>query len=255
MPLFQNQTAVISGGLGDIGRAIALELASHGANVGVSDVRPAADAQALLGQLGKSGVRASYESVDVADAGAVDRWIANVERDLGTPTLIIVNAAIVTVKGIMEITPEQWSRELRINLDGAFHMAQSGTKRILASGLPGRVVFIGSWAGHAPHQHIPAYCVAKAGLRMLCQCMAIELAPKKILVNEIAPGYVDAGLSGRFFEKDPVAREAARNKVPVRELIRADEVAHQVTYLCDPKNRHVTGSLVLMDGGLSLLRG
>jgi NAD(P)-dependent dehydrogenase (short-subunit alcohol dehydrogenase family) len=99
------------------------------------------------------------------------------------------------------------------------------------------------------------YSVSKAGLRMLCQCMALELAPHHITVNEIAPGYVDAGLSGKIFDANPALREEARAKVPNRELISAAEVAAQVAYLCDPENRHITGSTLLMDGGLSLQRG
>lgn len=176
-----------------------------------------------------------------------------VENILGIPGIIIANAATVTFAGLYEITSEQWFRELRVNLDGAFHLTQSATARLLHHSRPGRVVFIGSWAAHSVHTHIPAYCVSKAGLRMLCKCMALELAPHNILVNEIAPGYVDAGLSGRSFEKNPDTRKEAQQKVPVKKLISALEVAYQVIQLCHPSNEHMTGSTVLMDGGLSLL--
>ncbi len=73
------------------------------------------------------------------------------------------------------------------------------------------------------------------------------------MVNEIAPGYVEAGLSGRIFEKTPGLREKSKNKVPVRRLITAEEVALQVVNLCSPDNKHITGTTLLMDGGLSLL--
>ena len=88
---------------------------------------------------------------------------------------------------------------------------------------------------------------------MLCKCMALELAPHNILVNEIAPGFVDAGLSGRSFEKNPVLKKESQEKVPIKKLISAGEVARQVVLLCHPLNEHMTGSTVLMDGGLSLL--
>jgi len=88
---------------------------------------------------------------------------------------------------------------------------------------------------------------------MLCQCMALSLAPHDILVNEVAPGYVNAGLSGRMFDADPDLRARSIQKVPVGRLIEPDEVARQVAHLCDPGNRHITGSLLLMDGGLSLV--
>ena len=175
-----------------------------------------------------------------------------VEGDLGTPTLIIPNAAIVTLADIRTVTPAQWRRELNVNLDGAFHLAQAATLRLLDKKRPGRIVFVGSWAAHAAHNSIPAYSVAKAGLRMLCKCMALELAPDGILVNEVAPGYVDAGLTAGVWARDPGAKERAITRVPTGLLIDADEVALQVAHLCSPANRHMTGSVILMDGGLSL---
>lgn len=244
-----NQTAIISGGLGDIGRAIALELASHGAAIAVGDILPANKASRLLKQLGP---QARYDRVDVSDAKAVGRWVRAVERALGVPTLIIPNAAIATLATLRKLTPAQWRHELAINLDGAYYLAQAGVLRLVAQKKTGRVVFIGSWAGHAPHRPIPTYCVAKAGLRMLCKQMALEFAGDDILVNEVAPGYVNAGLSGRMFNQDAALKRRATNVVPVRRLIESEEVAVEVAHLCDPRNRHMTGSVVLMDGGLSL---
>ena len=248
----KNQTAIISGGLGDIGRAIALEMARQGAHVAIGDVRPPDDATDFLPTISDFGVRCHYDRVDVSDADAVRDWVMAVESDLGVPTLIIPNAAIVTLANIREVTPEQWSRELRVNLDGAFHLAQAAALRLLHHGCQGRIVFLGSWAAHAPHAHIPAYCAAKAGLRMLCKCMALELAPHGILVNEVAPGYVDAGLSKQIWDQHPELREQAIQRVPVQKLITPQEVARQVVALCHPENQHVTGSVLLMDGGLSL---
>ncbi|GAB3327079.1 SDR family oxidoreductase [Larkinella ripae] len=251
--LFAKNTVLISGGLGDIGRAIALEFARQGAAIALGDISPAQRAEAFLGELAPYRVATHYTPVDVTDAQAVQDWVLDVEKTLGTATIIIANAATVTPKRVHEITPEEWSSELRVNLDGAFFMAQSATARLLAHGLPGRVVLVGSWAAHAVHPHIPAYSVSKAGLRMLCQCLALELAPHQILVNEIAPGYVNAGLSARFWEKDPDAQEQARMRVPIQKLIRSEAVARQVVQLCHPDNEHMTGSTLLMDGGLSLL--
>ena len=247
------QVAVISGGLGDIGRAIALEIARCGAHVALSDIREESGARGLADELRDLGIRHRYDRVDVANSDQVNTWINAVENDLGAATLVIPNAATVTLAGVNDVSPEQWRNELSINLDGAFHMAQAAARRMLHHKKPGRIVFIGSWAGHAPHPNIPAYCVAKAGLRMLCKCMALELAPHDILVNEVAPGYVDAGLSAQVWARTAGAREKAAARVPTGKLIDPAEVARQVAHLCDPENRHMTGSVVLMDGGLSLV--
>ncbi|WP_138994368.1 SDR family NAD(P)-dependent oxidoreductase [Larkinella sp. C7] len=251
--VFTNKTVLISGGLGDIGRATALEFARNGAAIAIGDIAPTTKAEAFLAELKSYDVASHYTQVDVTDAGAVQDWVLAVENTLGVADLIIANAATVTPAGIHEITPGQWANELNVNLNGAFYLTQCATARLLTHQLPGRVVFVGSWAAHAVHPHIPAYCVSKAGLRMLCQCLALELAPHQILVNEIAPGYVNAGLSARFWEEDPASSEVARNQVPVKKLISAEAVARQIVQLCHPDNEHMTGSTLLMDGGLSLL--
>lgn len=252
MSSLAGQVAIISGGLGDIGRAIALELASRGADLAVGDVLDESQATDLLTELRSRGVRARYDRADVSDAAAVERWIASVVADLGTPTLIVPNAAIVHFMPLPQLTPEHWRKELSVNLDGAFYLAHTAAARLRSQNKTGRIVFVGSWAGHAVHPNIPTYCVSKAGLRMLMQCMAAELSQYGILVNEVAPGYVNAGLSGKYFAEHPEAAEAARNTVPVRRLIDPPDVARQVAWLCEPENVHTSGATLLMDGGLSL---
>jgi NAD(P)-dependent dehydrogenase (short-subunit alcohol dehydrogenase family) len=253
METLNGHTAIISGGAGDIGRAIALELARRGANIAIGDIVEPDKANDLIEAVLQMGRQARYDRVDVTDAVAVRDWVQAVEENLGIADLIIPNAAIVHLADIKTITPDQWSRELSINLTGAFHLAQAGALRLLHHERPGRIVFIGSWSGHAPRADIPTYCVTKAGIRMLGRCMARDLAPHGILVNEVAPGNVDAGLSGRIFDERPELREKSKAEIPVRKLIAADEVAWQVAHLCEPQNQHMTGSVVLMDGGLSLL--
>lgn len=251
------QTAIISGGLGDIGRAIALELGERGANVAMCDLHDPQSSAVIefAAELERRQIKSTYHQIDVSDPDAIARWIDAVETDLGLPTLIVPNAAIVSLVRICELTPMQWSREMRVNLDGAFYMAQCAAKRLVSASRTGRIIFIGSWVGFTPQTHIPAYCVTKAGLRMLCKVMALDLAPHGILVNEVAPGNVDAGLSARIFEMNPEWRERNLKRVPIGEMSQAYEVAYQVAHLCDPANRQMTGSVVLMDGGLSLMSG
>jgi glucose 1-dehydrogenase len=206
----------------------------------------------LLDELRTLGGKGVYHTVDVSDAIAVARWVEDVAAKQGVPTLVIANAAIVSIANVLDIEPARWSADLRTNLDGAFFLTQACARRMRNAKRPGRIVFIGSWAAHAPHKHIPAYCASKAGLRMLCKTMALELAPYGILVNEVAPGYVDAGLSKAAWTKKPELYDVAKNQVPNNLLITADDVAAQVIHLCDPENRHMVGATILMDGGLSL---
>jgi NAD(P)-dependent dehydrogenase (short-subunit alcohol dehydrogenase family) len=250
--LLEGQVAVVSGGLGAIGSATVRALAEHGADVAWCDLLPEDRALPLVGDVQDIGRRGLYHRVDIADAHAVSSWLREVEQRLGTPTLIVPNAAIVGIAPWLELTAEDWRRVMSVNLDGAFHLASCATQRMVECRLPGRVVFLGSWAAEHVHLQLPAYCVAKAGLRMLTRCMAGALAPHGILVNEVSPGFVAAGLADQFPDTTRDAHEASRRQVPIGRLIEPDEVASQIVHLCDPANRHMTGSTLLMDGGLSL---
>lgn len=250
--LFDGQVAIISGGMGDIGFATAIALAKQGAHVALCGVRPLTAVAGKVDEILKLGVKCTYHEVDVADASAVNRWIEVVTETLGVPRLIIANAAVTTLAGIHQVTPDDWKRNLDVNLNGAFYLTQATTALLLKGGLSGRVVFVGSWAGANVHTHMPAYSVSKAGMTMLCKCMALELAPHRILVNEVAPGYVAAGLTGKIWQDDPKTEDIARECIPIGEVIFAEEVADQIVYLCGPDSRHMTGSTLLMDGGLSL---
>ena len=249
----RGRVALVSGGLGDIGRAVADELAGRGADVSLGDVAPRSAAEDAIAAIAKVGVRAAYTQVDVADAAAVQGWIDEVEMTLGVPTIAVANAAQVTQADFRSLTADQWDRELRVNLDGGFHVAHAAGLRMLARGTRGRIVFVGSWAADQPHRTIPAYCVAKAGLRMLCRCMALEFAPHGILVNEVAPGIVDAGLSGRIMREDPALRTKLLGLAPAGSLVTAAEVARAVALLCGPDASQMVGSTLLLDGGMSLL--
>jgi len=241
-----NPVAAISGGLGDIGLATAHALKQAGCRVALGDLRVT----------GRDTGDFHVQQVDVASETSVQAWFGAVESNFGEPASVIaVNAGIVAMSSAMEATLEDWNRTLAVNLTGAWLTARTGARRLIEMKMPGRIVIVGSWAGHAPHVDLAAYCAAKAGLRMLTQCLALELADKNILVNEIAPGYVNAGLSGEFFKKDPARAARARARAPVGELIEADEVAAAIAYLCSPAHRNLTGSTLLLDGGISLLRG
>jgi len=243
----------MSGGLGDIGRACAVELARRGADIAVGDRSDGGRVEPLRGEIESLGRRFRFDLADTADPEAVAGWVAAVEEAFGPITLAVPCAAIVEMVDLSNMTPEVWQRHLDINLSGSFYLAHAVAERLVARKLPGRIVFVGSWAAHSAHRHIPAYCVAKAGLRMACYAMALHYAPYGILVNEVAPGIVNAGLSGKVFRENPTLAARTLAKIPIGELMESDEVARHVVHLCDPRNRNVTGSFLLCDGGISLV--
>lgn len=252
---FKNHCVIISGALGDIGRSIVKAFVLKGANVALGDVKENDEAQAFLASLNllNPEVKVFYDRVDVRDPDQVKQWVERATEELGALDIIIPNAATVTIKGIMDISPAEWSNELKVNLDGAFYLSRFASEKLLHGKVSGRLVFVGSWAAETVHQNLPTYSVSKAALRMLSKSLALELAPNDILVNEIAPGYVDAGLSKQVLDGNESAKLKATEKVPVKRIMHPDEVASSVLWLCDFDNKHMTGSTLLMDGGLSLL--
>ena len=247
MSMLAGQVAVVTGGRGDIGRAIVDALAESGAAVAVGDIAPVPTPQQV-----SSPTTVIHEIVDVTDPAAVSAWMGRIERDLGTPTIVIPAAATATAATPLSLTADQWTSELSTDLSAPFFVTTEAARRMVAAGLPGRIVMIGSWAGHAPHVHVPAYSVAKAGLRMLTKLLAIELAPHRILVNEVAIGVVDAGVSRKTFESHPELRARSEQIAPVRRLVEIGEVTSQVLRLCAPDLHSMTGSTILLDGGMSL---
>lgn len=221
----------MSGAAGDIGAATCAAISAAGGHACGSDI---VNADGL-------------DQVNVTDEAAVKKWINDINNFQGA----VINAATVCAKPCPEISVDEWRREIDVNLTGAFIMARAAAERLAAQG-GGAIVVVGSWAAHRPHPHIPAYSAAKAGLRMLMQCMAMEYADRQVRINEIAPGFVDAGLSAQLFKREPGRREEAKSKVPLGDLITADEVATEIVALFDPKRRHLTASTVTMDGGLSI---
>lgn len=247
------QVALISGAAGDIGSAIAQELGRRGARLALCDLVAESEAAPLLDTLRSQSLQCSYRCVDVAEEEEVGRWIDEVNRTLGVPSLVIPCAAVVSRSGLRGIAAQEWRRDMRINVDGVFHVTRAAALRMVSAQVRGRIVFVGSWVAERPQPRIAAYCTSKAALRMLMKCMSLEFAPNGILVNEIAPGYVDAGLTGKTLRSDPSRRQGLVTQTPLHELTEAEEIAFHVGHLCDPRTRTVTGAVWALDGGLSLL--
>jgi NAD(P)-dependent dehydrogenase (short-subunit alcohol dehydrogenase family) len=251
--IHHGKVALISGGVGDIGFAIAMLLADQGADIALCDLIPEERIEAKLGNLKAKRVRVDYTIADVADPVAATQWVRGVAQRLGIPSLIIPNAAITAYCSTLSTTPEEFDRHLKVNLLGSFFMAQEAARILMEQKTPGRIVFVGSWAAHVPCPQILPYSASKAALRMTAQCMALELAPHGIFVNEVAPGFVDAGLSAEEFRQIPGSREECREMVPTRVLLTAEDVAKKVAFLCHPDSDQITGIHLIIDSGLSLV--
>ena len=250
-----SKIALISGGLGDIGNAIAVLFGKQGLKVAISDLADEAEAQPRLHEMRLRGcAELSYHKVDVTSETEVAAWIDSVERKWGVPQIIVPNAGIV-VAGLLtgdDLSTIQIQNQFSVNFWGSYHLAVQASKRLKANQLPGRITFIGSWAAERPNARISAYCISKASVRMLCKTMALELAEHDILVNEIAPGIVEGGLSKKNQQKDPELLKTHLRSTPTHQLISVHEVARHVLRMSDFEDMNITGTTLVVDGGLSL---
>ena len=248
--MLKGKTAIVTGGAGDLGSAMARQLAQNGAHVVIWDIVAQADAAAAIERVRAHDRRVEFAEVDVRDRAAVDGAIA------ALPQLDIVcsNAGVVEAQPFLELSGENWQNHLDINLTGCFNVCQAAARRMVADGRPGRIILTSSWVAEIPWPEITAYTVSKAGVNMLVKQMARELAPLGILVNAVAPGIVKAGLAGRQLREEPQYAARVAKAIPLGEPGTPEEIAAAVVYLAGPQTAYMTGSILTLDGGCSLFQ-
>ena len=252
MPSLEKQVVLITGACGDIGKATALAFAKHGAYLSLNDLCPISGAKSLMDEIDHLGGKSVYSSGDVSNRIAVDQLVRSTVEEFGQIDICIGNAGIANPTPFLDTSEDNWNKHLAVNLTGCFHVGQAAAKTMVAAGKPGKVIFMSSWVQDVPWDSLTPYCVSKSGLKMLAQCMALELAPHNITVNVVAPGFVNAGLSGRLFKENPGLIDESIKLVPLGYLMSAADVAAAVELLCSPGAEYMTGSTLLVDGGNSL---
>jgi NAD(P)-dependent dehydrogenase (short-subunit alcohol dehydrogenase family) len=239
----------LTGAAGDIGHAIALELARRGATVTMIDLQSPDRAAERIEAVAALGA-CSYLQADVTDRAAIDAALASVDP----LDVAIGNAGIVEAAPFLEVSQSQWQAHLDVNLTGCFNVGQAAARLMVERGTRGKIVFTGSWVGEIPWPEISAYCVSKAGVRMVARSMARELAGHGIRVNVVAPGIVMAGMARRQYETDPGYARRASVVIPLGEFGTVEQVAKATAFLCSPDGDYATGSVLLVDGGASLFQ-
>lgn len=247
------RSVLITGACGDIGRALAAEFLDAGyTDMALCDLLSEPDAAAWLDALRRPGTTLLYRRLDVTDADATARFVADADVAFGGIDVCIPNAGIVERGALHELSPEAWRRTIEVNLTGCFLTAQAAARVMKAHARGGQIVFISSWVQDVPRENIGAYCASKGGLKMLAKCLALELGPDAIRVNLVAPGFVDAGLTARNLAANPQLRPAMEQSVPLGRLVPAEELARAVRMLCSDDAAYITGTTLLVDGGSSL---
>lgn len=246
----QNKIALVTGASSGIGKAIATRFAAEGAHVAVN-YRPGGkhDQEAAASATAAFDTSSIAIAADVSKREEVEQMVQQVVAQFGRLDILVNNAGIEIKKPFLEVTDEEWSKVIAVNLFGAFVVSQIAARQMVEQG-GGRIINISSVHEDIPFPGFTAYCASKGGLRMMMRNLAIELAPYKISVNNIAPGAIATPINQAVLD-DPTAMKNALGEIPWGRFGRPDEVASVAVFLASDEAEYVTGSTYYIDGGLT----
>ncbi len=240
------QGALVVGGAGGLGQAMARGLAGAGAAVVVADTA-AGRAKAVVDEITAAGGRSWAVDVDVTSADSVERMAAAAESAAGRID-VLVNSAGITVRGpAAEFRAADWDRIIAVNLTGTFLACQAVGRRMIER-RSGSIINIASIAGQIGLQGTIAYVASKGGVISLTRGLAVEWAAHGVRVNAIAPSWFETQLGG-LIHREPGYAARAMARVPAGRMGRPDELAGAVVYLASAASAMVTGHVLNVDGG------
>ncbi len=248
------KVALITGADSGIGQGIAQVFAESGADVVINYRGDKDGAEQTARLVEAAGRKALVVQCDVGVQADVERMFAALDETFGRIDIMVNNAGIGRRGQIHEISFEDWSAVLNVNLNGTFRCSQQAARRMLAQDTPGgRIINITSVHEEACSGTGGAYNVSKSGIRNLTRTQALELAPHGITVNNIAPGMILTPMNGRAME-DQDYLDQAEAQIPARRAGLPADIAHMAIFLASDAASYCTGSTFFVDGGWMLTR-
>lgn len=246
----QSKVALVTGGAKGIGKAIAIRFAQEGADVVVTD-RDARAGSETADELRALGRKALSHPADVADRSAIEAMVESVLRDFSSIDILVNNAGIIVFGSLMQCRLEDWDRMLAVDLTGSFHCTQVVGQHMVNGGSGGRMIHIGSTASLLPTAEQGAYCVAKAGLRMMSMMAAMELAPHGITSNLLCPQGAVTDIN-RELLSDPAVMAKLEANIPAGRMAKTEEIAAAAAFLASDEAAYITGAELVHDGGSTI---
>lgn len=239
------KTALVTGGSRGIGRAVVTLLAGAGADVAIGYRSRAAEAESVAAEVAGLGRRAVTIAGDLADPAASARMADAVRGAFGRLDIFVANAGIWPPEEVPlgRLSPERWRETVAANLDSVYHSTRAALGLM---GPGGRIVLVSSTAGQRGEAGHADYAATKGALIALTKSLAVECAPD-ILVNCVAPGWVDTEMAAPAYGGDEKARIAAG--IPLRRIPSAEQIAGPIVFLCSDLASHITGEVLNVNGG------
>lgn len=246
--------ALITGGASGIGRAIALLFAREGAAVAVADLRRDSrleeEVPDTVTAIHAEHGRAMFVETDVSDSAAVDRMVAAVGGALGAITILVNCAGVFLRNSVVDISDDEWSRTIAINLGGYFNTCRAVLPEMERRSA-GRIVNISSIHGIRGTGAATAYCASKGAIENLTRQLAVDYAPKNIRVNAVAPGTIRTAMCMPFLDT-PELREEFERRTLLPRLGTPDDVAQAALFLASSDSSFVVGHTLVVDGGWTI---
>ena len=243
------KVAVVTGGNGGIGRAIAIGLAEAGASVAIL-ARNEERNRDTLAKLEQMGAPAMALKLDVSQRKALKPALEAVERKLGPIDILVNNAAFAILKGMLEHTEEEWDSVIETDLTSCFLLSKHAVPSMIAR-KAGKIINVASVGGFKGTPIYPSYGVSKGGLLQLTRCLAIELAPHNIQVNSLAPGWTTTDMTD-WIRSDPkyaAVKQEMITRTPAGRFAEPSEMAGAAVFLASHASDFVTGADIIVDGG------
>ncbi len=246
----KGRRALVTGASSGIGEAVARRLAAAGAAVVVNYRSHPKEAKKIAAEIKSAGGQAIAVHADMSKEREIKSMFARMFREFGAIDILVNNAGIENKSPFLDMPVKDWDQVMAVNLRGVFLCSQLAARRMVKNG-GGVIINMSSvhqiipWGGYAH------YCAAKSGLEMLMKTMALELAEKKVRVNNVAPGAIATPMNEAWLH-DPARRKQVLALIPSRRIGQPEEVAGAVLYLVSDEAAYVTGTTLLIDGGMTL---
>ncbi len=248
MKLLENKKALITGAARGIGKAIALAYAQSGADVAITDLKIDEDAEALVSELERFGVKAKAYASDASSFEASEKVIADVLKDFGSIDILVNNAGITRDNLLMRMTEADWDLIIKVNLKSIFNMTKA-IQRSMLKQRSGSIINMSSVVGLSGNAGQSNYSASKAGLIGFTKSIAKEFGSRGIRCNAVAPGYIETAMTEKLSDEQ---REAWVQTIPLRRSGKPEDVADICIFLGSDLSSYVTGQVISVDGGMHM---